>query len=139
MKALSVHPYYAQAIVTGEKYIEVRTWKTDYRGDIVICSTAKKYKGTVPGHALGVVKLIDIVPLEKKHMEGAMLNKSDWEPGLYAWVLDDNRLIVPQPVKGRLSLWEYTGKIDLIPFDEWVTDTGADDSWIDKYWGHLMT
>ena len=44
VKALSIHPYYAQAIVTGLKTIEVRTWRTDYRGDIVICSTAKAYK-----------------------------------------------------------------------------------------------
>lgn len=37
MKALSIHPYYAIGIVTGDKTI-VRTWSTDYRGDILICS-----------------------------------------------------------------------------------------------------
>lgn len=139
MKAISIHPYYAQAIVTGLKTVEVRSWRTDYRGDIVICSTAKKLHGTIPGHALGIVKIMDCIPLQRKHMKDALMRPAEYRSGLYAWILDDNRLIIPQPVKGRLSLWNYTGKLDLIPFEEWAEDTGASEAWIDKYWRHLMT
>lgn len=62
MKALSIHPVYAGLIWAGDKTIECRSWRTDYRGDLLICSTAKKIKDTIPGHALCVVTLADIVP-----------------------------------------------------------------------------
>lgn len=108
MKALSIHPYYAMAIALGEKTVEVRTWKTDYRGEIVICSTAKKVKGTIPSHALCTVKILDIVPLTKELAKQAMMDwKPEYKDWYYAWILDDNKLIEPQPVKGKLSLWEY--------------------------------
>ena len=139
MKALSLHPYYAYAIATGEKTIEVRSWRTDYRGEIVICSTQKKLFGTVPGCALAVVDLIDVVPLTRAHMQDAMLSPADYQPGLYAWILDNNRIIKPIPVKGKLSLWNFTetDKIEFIPECEWVaapeyTDTNID--WFGKYW-----
>ena len=55
MKALSIHPEYAMNIVKGLKTVEVRTWTTKYRGDLLICATTKKGKGLISGHALGVV------------------------------------------------------------------------------------
>ena len=76
MKALSIHPYYAMAIVSGQKTIEIRSWETSYRGDILICSTAKKQRGTIPGHALGVVTLEDIRRFEKKDFKATLLQKS---------------------------------------------------------------
>ena len=48
MKALSIHPIYAMCIVTGQKTVECRSWTTSYRGDILICSTAKKRKVQFP-------------------------------------------------------------------------------------------
>lgn len=143
MKALSIHPYYAMAIVTGQKSIECRTWKTDYRGDLLICSTQKKFHGTIPGHALGVVTLQDVVPMTKKHLKDALMAPADFRPGLYAWIMTYNRLIVPQPVKGKLSLWECDITPEYIPDDEWIwTGEGepdADGDWIAKYWAPLMT
>lgn len=141
MKALSIHPYYAAAIVSGQKTIEVRTWSTEYRGDLVICSTNKKYHGTVPGCALGVVNLYDIVPLQKKHLADALMPSTTDTAGMYAWMLGDNRLIVPQPVKGKLSLWNYDGPIEFIPFEEWVCsdeEIETAGAWVQKYWGPYM-
>lgn len=119
MKALSIHPYYAMAIAEGGKSIECRTWSTDYRGDILICSTAKKLKGTIPGHALCIVELYDVVPFEKKHLKDALLQPSDYQPGAFAWKLRNNRIITPIPVKGALSLWNFDdeSKIEIIPYD----------------------
>lgn len=142
MKALSIHPFFAMGIATGEKTIEVRTWKTDYRGEIVICSTKKKLYATIAGHALCTVKITDCVPFTRKMCEDALLNTSDWQPGLYAWILDDNRLIEPVPVKGKLSLWNYDGPINYIPEGEWVYDENDPDKsagWYDKYWRPLLT
>lgn len=142
MKALSIHPYFACAISEGAKSIECRTWKTDYRGDIVICSTAKKYHGTIPSHALSVVELVDIVPFEKKHLKAALMRPDEYRPGMYAWILRNNRLIVPQPVKGKLSLWNYDGPIEYIPPEEWIVKPGDDPetkkAWYDQYWKPLI-
>lgn len=139
MKALSIHPYYAMAIAAGAKEIEVRTWRTDYRGEILICSTAKKYHGTIPGHALAVATIKDVVPFEKKHLEKALMLKEDFKPGLFAWVLENNRLIKPFPVKGKLSLWDFTEeeKIDFIPPEEWMAKYTDSEEWIAKYWDPL--
>lgn len=142
MKALSVHPYYAMAIATGEKWVEVRSWNTEYRGEIVICSTAKKLNGTIPGHALCTVQLIDVVPLQKDHLKAALLDPKDYNPALYAWILDENRLIKPVPVKGKLSLWNYTGDIEYIPDNEWVYEEGRDVEsyhWYEDYWKPITT
>ena len=113
MKALSIHPVYAMCIVTGQKTVECRSWTTNYRGDILICSTAKKEKGTIPGHALGVVTLEDIVPFQRKHLKGAMMN--NFSPEDYAWILTNPRVIKPFPVKGKLSLWTCEHEIEYLP------------------------
>lgn len=110
MKALSVHPFYAMAIVSGIKPIECRTWATDYRGDILICSTAKKMKGTVPSHALGIVTLKNVRTFHRRDLEAAIMEPHDFRQGLFAWELENPRLIKPIPIKGKLSLWEYQGE-----------------------------
>ena len=121
MKALSIHPYYAIGIVKGDKTIEVRTWSTDYRGDILICSTAKKIHGLIPSHALGVVELVDIVRFDPNMCRAAVMDKKDFQYGQYAWKLANPRIIKPFFVKGKLSLWNYDGAIeyaDLTPLEE---------------------
>lgn len=114
MKALSIHPIFASMIFCGDKTIEVRTWSTDYRGDLLICSTNKKIKDTIPGHGLCVVTLKDVVPMQKKHCKAACMPQSAFQPGLFAWMLEDLRLIKPIPLKGKLSLWNYDGEIEYI-------------------------
>ncbi len=114
MKALSIHPVPAMLIFSKKKSIEIRSWKTNYRGDLLICSTNHKIKDTIPGHALCVVTLTDIVPLEKKHAEKACFNKSEFQPGLFGWCIDNVRYIRPVPVKGKLSLWEFTGDLEYL-------------------------
>lgn len=135
MKALSVHPYYAMMLVTGEKTIEVRTWKTDYRGDIVICSTSKKLHGMIPGHALGIVELVDVVPLEKKHLKAALMTDKEYEKGLFAWIVKNPRIIKPVPVKGKLSLWTYDGEIEVLPEPKTEEE---DEMLFNIYWKKLI-
>lgn len=123
MKAISVTPYYAMQIFAKTKDVEVRTWKTDYRGDLLICSTNKHEVNTIPGHALCVVTLADVVPLTKQHLKRAMLPANFDISGKFAWILTDLRYIVPFAVKGKLSLWECDHNIEFVdedcPIDYW--------------------
>ena len=114
MKALSIHPAYAMDIFFLMKTVECRTWTTKYRGDILICSTAKKFKDTIPGHALCVVSLKDIVPMERKHLKDAEMAPEEYNPDSYAWLLENVRIIKPFPVKGKLSLWECDHEIEYV-------------------------
>lgn len=52
MKALSVRGDYVMSMISGRKKVEYRSWKTNYRGPILMCSTAKKVAGAAPGYAL---------------------------------------------------------------------------------------
>lgn len=114
MKALSIRPDYAGAIFAGVKTVECRTWTTGYRGDLLICSTAKIMKDTIPGHALCVVNLVDIVPFTKEHLKPACMIGFKVQPGSFAWLLDNLRIIRPIPLKGKLSLWDYNGEIEYL-------------------------
>ena len=147
MKALSIHPYYALAITEGRKTIECRTWNTSYRGDILIHATAKKWKHTIPSHALCVAELVNVRPFTRKDLDDALLTPYDYSDGLFAWELDNIRYIKPIPLKGKLGLWEYNGDIEYIPEEEWVipdtaTDEEADEfsrKFVEKYWASIMT
>lgn len=102
MKALFVRQPWANMIASGEKTIEARTWATDYRGDLLICS-CKWPQIEAAGFALCVVRLIDCVPMRPEHEAAA---KCAYHPRAYAWLLEDVRLISRFPVKGRLGLFE---------------------------------
>jgi len=39
MRALSIKPPWIELIVEGRKTIETRTWRTNYRGKILLCSS----------------------------------------------------------------------------------------------------
>lgn len=43
MKVLSVWQPYAQLLATGYKHIETRSWRTNYRGEILIHAAKKPY------------------------------------------------------------------------------------------------
>lgn len=138
MKALTILPEFAMNIALGEKTVEVRTWKTNYRGPLLITSSARKRKGLIAGYALCTVDLVDVVPMTPALAEKALMK---WEPGLrnsFAWILDENNLIIPQPVKGRLSLWECDCPIIYPDFEQVeekdgiiTLDTG---DFFEKYW-----
>ena len=83
-RALTVKQPYANDLVTaaykdengvvyGRKSIEVRSKKTSYRGDVLICSSAKPvYPGMESGVTLGLVELYDVKPIKE-------FTPEDWE------------------------------------------------------------
>lgn len=100
MKALSIKDPWASMILQGEKTIETRTWKTNYRGELVIC-VSKKPISPLSGFAVCIVNLVDCRPMTKEDIEFA---KCDIYPNAYSWVLDNVRKIEIFPVKGQLGL-----------------------------------
>jgi ASCH domain len=123
--ALSIKQPWAGLIMAGIKPVENRTWRTHYRGPLVVCASAKPDRDayndlavrpglTVTervsvklfedhellrpnGVALGTVDLLDVV-------EGY---DSPWSSvGQLQWVLaNPERFVVPFPVKGKLGLF----------------------------------
>ena len=91
IKALLVRGDFIMDMIAGKKKIEYRTWKTNYRGPILMCSTAKKVAGAAPGYAICVVNLksIQYFPLE----------------GFYHWNIELAIVIKPIHVKGQLKLF----------------------------------
>ena len=121
MKTLSVQQPWATFIAQGWKTIEVRTWRTDYRGALLIAASKgsnlpvsvthiEEEGEMIPmprGVALCVVDLLEIRPLLRADIEAANLDPEDYNTGSYAWILGNPRRVEQVPIKGRLSLY-YT-------------------------------
>lgn len=121
MKALSITEPYASLILEGKKMIETRSWKTSYRGKILIHASAtkipKEYQHLLPrvtkvrqGYILCMANLVDCVQMTDEfinQVDDAERAVGFYSPGRYAWILNDITPI-PYPVraKGRLGLWE---------------------------------
>jgi hypothetical protein len=107
VKAIGIKQSWAHLITKGEKTIEVRSWKTDYRGDLLICATGTPalYKKEMEeleeewgcrflyGHAVCVVRLADVRPMREGDQDAACVDEID--PNDYAWILEDIRPIAP--------------------------------------------
>ncbi len=107
MKAISVQQPWAHLIMCGEKEYEYRSWSTDHRGDLLICSSANpKIEDTIPGHALCIVNVTDVIKVTRRNYAALDLDEPPY-PGekLFAWKLEDVRIIKPFPVKGKLNFY----------------------------------
>ncbi|MHC1772100.1 MAG: ASCH domain-containing protein [Flexilinea sp.] len=124
MKAISIRQPWAWLIVNGIKTVENRTWKTNYRGRLLIhastrldfneadfadfCQDAKAEDGIIIpadlplGGIVGAVDLIDCV----ENCEDAY-DESWHNPGQWAFVLRNPEVLPFAPVKGKLNLWNY--------------------------------
>lgn len=103
MKAISIKQPWADQIISSEKTIETRYWKTDYRGKLLIVSS-KLPKAEWAGCALGYVNLVDCRPMTRQDEAAAMC---ECLAGLYAWVLENVVVIAaPFPVRGQLRLYD---------------------------------
>jgi len=91
-------------IASGRKTIETRVWKTDYRGDLLICASARPKIDDLPtGVAVCVARLVDIRPMTVEDESAACCAVY---PRACSWVLEDIRPIEPFPVRGQLGPFE---------------------------------
>lgn len=121
-RALTVKQPYANDLVTaaykdengvvyGRKSIEVRSKKTSYRGDVLICSSAKPvYPGMESGVTLGLVELYDIKPIKDftpEDWENTRIPKEKREKITkgFGWLMRNPRRVVEMPIKGQLGIY----------------------------------
>ncbi|MDO5393464.1 MAG: ASCH domain-containing protein [Mycoplasmatota bacterium] len=128
MKTISLQEPYATLIKEGYKKVETRSWKTTYRGDILIhASQGKKFlKGIDNPEVLDLIKglelnngsiickatLVDCIEMTKDFINQAKSNHQEYilgiyEEGRYAWILENISPIEPIKVPGKLGLWDY--------------------------------
>lgn len=132
MKAISILQPWAQLVVTGEKKIETRSWKTGHRGWLAIhvsqrfrdsqreLASQEPFRGALGRHGfksasalprgviVGLVKLTDCVPTEQLTDVGSSeLAFGIFTPGHWAWLLDEPRpLEIPVSFPGSLGIFD---------------------------------
>jgi len=127
VKAISVKQPFAFLISTGSQAIEVRSWSTPYRGDLVVCASSqpalhrremKEIEDDwgftfLYGQALCVVRLADVRRMRKG--DEALAGMVEIDPEAYSWVLEDIRPIVPFPLKGKRGLFDVDDTLIHLP------------------------
>lgn len=104
IKAISIHQPWASMIALGPKTIEVRSWLTKHRGDLLIASTKQPVMpGFLCGFALCIVNVVDCRLMNPDDVNEA---RCKWEDGAWAWVLSDIRRIKPFRVRGKQGIYE---------------------------------
>lgn len=121
MKALSVKQPYAFLIGGGEKTIELRSWRTDYRGDLLICSSKsekdawviynKRHNQLPAGVMMCVAELVDVRLLEDTDVNREAAFADEIEEGAYGWFLENIRHVKLKPVQGKLRLFEVDDEL----------------------------
>ena len=124
MKVLTIKEPWASLIINGYKKYEFRSWKTKYRGKILIHAGAKIEKDMLLrfsiynldyncGYIIGEATISDCILVDKEFNE-KLLNENKTVYGRsnhiekYAWKLDNIvKYDKPIQVKGKLGLWNY--------------------------------
>ena len=102
MKALSIKEPWASLISNGHKTIETRTWKTTYRGKLLLCAS-RKPKSSLSGMAFAIADLVDIRLMTKEDQKKACCKIYD---RAHSWFLENVTPIKPFPVKGQLGIFD---------------------------------
>lgn len=109
MKALSIKEPWASLILGGKKTIETRSWKTDFRGWLLLCCS-KRPTSRISGCAFATATLLDCRPMIKENEGKAMCKLY---PDAYSWILSDIEPIIPFKVKGKLRLFDVDIDVNL--------------------------
>lgn len=123
-RALSVQQPYAFYIQDGLKTIEVRTRPIKYRGDVLICASAKPIRKDFAGFPLActiaIAELYDIKPLkdftEEDWLRTCIPSKEYEKYRGFGWLLRNIRPVVELPIKGQLGLFNAVFDKDEIQF-----------------------
>ena len=119
-KALSVHQPYADLLTCvvfrdksgqyhADKTIEVQSRNTNYRGDLLVCASAKpELPGRVAGATCGFVELYDVKRVEDFTPEdwaATCIPEKDRPRTGYGWMMRNPRRVVEMPMKGQLGVY----------------------------------
>lgn len=129
MKVLSIKEPWATLIASKQKYIETRSWKTLYRGELYIHASKKQINKKdekiqellklLPtqemnyGKIICKCELVDCIYMDEKFINEIKQNKQeyicgDYQIGRYAWILEKTELMQPKiDAKGKLNIWNF--------------------------------
>ena len=129
MKVLTVKEPWASLIAYGYKEYEFRSWKTNYRGKILIHAgkslekdMSKKFEdynlNYSKGEIIAVADLTDCILVDEKFNEElSKKNKLVYghsnHASKYAWKLENVKLINKIEINGKLALWNYEGTYNI--------------------------
>jgi activating signal cointegrator 1 len=132
MRVLSLTQPWASLICLGVKKIETRSWRTSYRGPLLIhasknypkwaqdCERSEPFYSALRPHGLyaypqlacgniiGQCVLKDCISTESvTDLNPDEREFGDYSANRYAWILEDGHFLPrPVPAKGSLGLWE---------------------------------
>lgn len=129
MKVLSLMEPWGSLIKEKVKYIETRSWKTNYRRELFIHTSLKKIpknderikklisllknKDIQYGCIIAKCKLVNCVYMDEEFIKKIQQEKpiefmcGEYKIGRYAWILEDIEPIEPISAKGHLGIWNY--------------------------------
>ena len=125
MKVITIKQPWATLIAKGYKEYEFRTWKTKYRGDILIhagkgidkkaMSRFEEYNLDYSiGKIIAKATLTDCIEVDEEFRNKVIpnnplvykgINDSEWKG--YGFKLENVEEIEPIEINGKLSLWDY--------------------------------
>ena len=124
MKVLTIRQPWASLIINGYKKYEFRSWKTNYRGKLLIHAGTGTDKNMISrfndynldytnGAIIGECELVDCILVDKEFSnELRMIDSNVYADSnykeKYAWKLE-NIIKYDEPIycKGQLGLWNY--------------------------------
>lgn len=125
MKVLTIKQPWATLIMQKDKRFEFRSWKTKYRGELLIHAgkgidknAMKRLSKYIPedmpsGKILGKVTLVDCIKMSPKFKEKLLKENNEIYTDSsfkenYGWQLENVEVFdTPIEAKGQLSLWEF--------------------------------
>lgn len=126
MKVITIKQPWATLIAEGYKEYEFRTWKTKYRGDILIHAGKGIDKKAIAqfkhlsleypvGQIIAKAKITECIYVDEEFVQKVftkdpivykgLISKDDWNG--YGFKLENVEKISPIKVNGKLSLWDY--------------------------------
>jgi hypothetical protein len=109
MKALTVRQPWASLITAGLKDVENRTWRTNFRGTLLVhAGRVDRLPMLEFGHLLTAAPLVGAVVGTVEVVDCVRDSESPWAiPGQWHWTLDDPQpLAEPVLCRGWLGLWD---------------------------------
>ncbi|HOO67970.1 MAG TPA: ASCH domain-containing protein [Bacilli bacterium] len=126
MKVITIKQPWATLIAKGYKEYEFRTWKTNYRGDILIHAgegidkkALKRFEYLNLEYPSGAIiakaNITDCICITDEIAQSlykkdpliykGLINKGDWDG--YGFKLENIKEITPIKINGKLNLWNY--------------------------------
>jgi hypothetical protein len=132
MKVLSIKQPWMGAIECGMKFVDIRTWQTHYRGEILL-HASKEYSfvgeqaigpermrliqqhGVRKGGIVAKTNLVEVIEyheqLFKEHEPAHLIPGSWWDrykgKRVFGWVFEHIQPLKWVPASGQLGLWDF--------------------------------